>query len=296
MPQQINQSYLKARHIPLTDFTAYESDVMKKGKLKEQYEYLWQIGVYQPTDASMMDRTWYKNRYSNVLPYDHSRVKLATLPGEPGSDYINASYIPGYKLKQEYIAAQGPLSSTIGDFWRMVWEQDVQSVVMVAKLTVVDRTGKSIKYWKEEPLHCCGISITLQSEKIDKHWTVREFLLVKDKTEHTVKHYQFTAEWPVYDIPDDTGPLLDLVKYFRSQQDACDSNHGPVVVHCDGGVGRTGTFIALDILLQHIEDNDWVDVFGLACEMRRYRQRMIETELQYIFIHKALTDVINSRK
>ncbi|XP_065909623.1 receptor-type tyrosine-protein phosphatase alpha-like [Dysidea avara] len=285
------RSHLEPQHIPLSDFPEYVTEMLKGRKLREQYEHLWRVGVDQPMIASTSEENWHKNRYINVFAYDHCRVKLSQISGVGGSDYINANYLPGYKSKQEYIATQGPLDRTVDDFWRMIWEQNVHTIVMVIQFMEHGRV-KCSQYWKEaKPAQYGGVSVRLQSAEKGIYWTYREFVITKDKTDRVIKHYQLTSQWPDYDVPDSTGPVLEFVKFVRSKEGPFKEENGPILVHCGGGVGRTGTFIALDILLQHIKDHDWVDVFGLVCEMRRHRNRMVETESQYIFTHQALVDI-----
>uniref|UniRef100_S4RWA6 Tyrosine-protein phosphatase domain-containing protein n=1 Tax=Petromyzon marinus TaxID=7757 RepID=S4RWA6_PETMA len=117
-----------------------------------------------------------KNRYTNILPYDFSRVILSSIEGEEGSDYINANYIPGHRSPKEYIAAQGPLPSTCDDFWRMVWEQNSRVVVMLTQCVERGRI-KCEHYWPfdEEVVDYRGFVVRRISESALAEWTVREF-------------------------------------------------------------------------------------------------------------------------
>eukprot|EP00731_Ephydatia_muelleri_P029842 Em0021g365a len=263
--------------IYLKDFPSYFQSMHNDTgfKFSEEYEKVTEVGVEHSKESSLLPDNRAKNRYTNILAYDHSRVKLSTIDDDPCSDYINACYIPGHKLRRAYIATQGPLPSTFDDFWRMVWEQNVHTVVMLTELVEKGRT-KCHRYWPEpgEPHMYGDINVEPVSEKAKEDWTIRELNVSQEKASRTLHHLQYTS-WPDHGVPDTAITALNFVRAVRSY---VKQDQGPVVVHCSAGVGRTGTFIALDILLQHIREYDWVDIFGLACEMRQHRNHMIQTE------------------
>ncbi|XP_062381678.1 receptor-type tyrosine-protein phosphatase eta-like [Sardina pilchardus] len=237
-----------------------------------------------------------KNRFIDILPYDCSRVKLST--AGQNSDYINANFIPGYGgKKMEYIAAQGPLSSTVSDFWRMIWEQKSERIVMVTNC-IENGKAKCDQYWPQGPSPCRhgDLLITMTSEHKDSKWTVRE-LTVKNEAkseERRVKHFHFTA-WPDHGVPRGTEELIQFRGLIRQHIDRSPSS-GPTVVHCSAGVGRTGTLIALDVLLQQVEREQAVDIAGFVHRMRRHRPRMVQTESQYIFLHQCIKDLLTQKK
>jgi protein tyrosine phosphatase len=256
-------------------------------QFSEEYETITDVGLDHSKDSSLLTENRAKNRYTNILAYDHSRVKLSYIDDEQGSDYINGNYIPGYHNRRAYIATQGPLPCTFDDFWRMVWEHNTGVIVMLTKLTERGRT-KCHQYWPEKNDIYSDITVTLTKEVTHDEWIVREFDLSLDNRSRSIIHFQYTA-WPDHGVPEETEGAISFVKSVRSH---VKNEHGPMVVHCSAGVGRTGTFIALDTLLQHIKDNNSVDIFGLACEMRQHRNHMVQTEAQYVFIHKALLQVV----
>ncbi|CDQ62511.1 unnamed protein product [Oncorhynchus mykiss] len=98
----------------------------------EEFEDLKLVGTAQAKTSALAMENKSKNRYNNVLPYDSSRVKLS-IHGSPFDDYINSNYIPGYNSRKEFIAAQGPLPGTVNEFWRMIWEKNVQTLVMLTR-------------------------------------------------------------------------------------------------------------------------------------------------------------------
>ncbi|XP_019637967.1 PREDICTED: receptor-type tyrosine-protein phosphatase eta-like [Branchiostoma belcheri] len=282
--------------IKLTDFVKYHTDMSRDSEYQysEEYEKLKHVGTEQSRNAASLPENVGKNRYTNILPYDNTRTKLAAIDDVEGSDYINACYMPGYSSKREFIASQGPLPGTKDDFWRMVWEQNTSIIVMVTQCVEKGRV-KCDHYWPydNEPVYYGDIIVHMVNESVLPEWTVRDFTLQHGNETRTVRHLNFTV-WPDHGVPDTTISLLKFVRTVRGliPQD----NKNPVIVHCSAGVGRTGTFIALDRLLQDIEDgHDKVDIFGIVSEMRKHRVFMVQTEAQYIFIHQAVSDVLQGK-
>ncbi|XP_070538207.1 receptor-type tyrosine-protein phosphatase beta-like isoform X2 [Ptychodera flava] len=263
-------------------------------KFQEEYDDLRPVGTNFSTRIGEMADNKPKNRYSNILPYDHTRVKLQEADEDMSSDYINANYISGYNSPREYIATQGPLPTTKEEFWRMVWEQNTTTIVMITQCVEKGRV-KCDHYWPfdSDPTDYGDITVTMTSESALPEWTVRDFTLEKNRQIRAVRHFQFTA-WPDHGVPETSDALLRFVRTVRGQ---IPRSSGPSVVHCSAGVGRSGTFIALDYLLQHLakKDNEFVDVFRLVANMRQKRCFMVQTESQYIFIHRAVLDVLQGR-
>ncbi|XP_004685320.1 PREDICTED: receptor-type tyrosine-protein phosphatase V-like [Condylura cristata] len=259
----------------------------------QEFEELKEVGREQPRLEAEHPANASKNRYPHVLPYDHSRVRLTQLDGEPHSDYINANFIPGYTHPQEFIATQGPLKKTLEDFWRLVWEQQVHIIIM---LTVGMENGRVLceHYWPADPSPVTygHITVHLLVEEPEEEWTKREFQLkhVAQQQQRRVKQLQFTT-WPDHSTPEAPGSLLAFVKLVQEQTRATQGT-GPVLVHCSAGVGRTGTFVALLRLLQQLEAEQTVDVFNAVYALRLHRPLMIQTPSQYIFLHSCLLDKI----
>ncbi|XP_041446533.1 receptor-type tyrosine-protein phosphatase C isoform X3 [Xenopus laevis] len=231
-----------------------------------------------------------KNRYIDILPYDDNRVVLSEIQGEPGSDYINASYINGFKEPRKYIAAQGPKNETIYDFWRMVWEQKSTIIVMVTRCEEGNR-NKCAQYWpsmEDEFATYNEIVVKITGEKIFPDYITRKLHInnERERSERDVTHIQFTV-WPDHGVPDDPNLLLKLRRRVNALSNFFS---GPIIVHCSAGVGRTGTYVSIDAMLEGLEAENRVDVYGYVVQLRRQRCLMVQVESQYIFIHKCLVE------
>ncbi|XP_073715248.1 receptor-type tyrosine-protein phosphatase delta isoform X35 [Misgurnus anguillicaudatus] len=231
-----------------------------------------------------------KNRYANVIAYDHSRVLLSAIDGIPGSDYINSNYIDGYRKQNAYIATQGALPETFGDFWRMIWEQRSANIVMMTKLEERSRV-KCDLYWPNRGTETYGlIQVTLLDTVELATYCVRTFALYKNGSseKREVRQFQFTA-WPDHGVPEHPTPFLAFLRRVKS----CNPpDAGPMVVHCSAGVGRTGCFIVIDAMLERIKHEKTVDIYGHVTLMRAQRNYMVQTEDQYVFIHDALQEAV----
>ncbi|XP_071360006.1 receptor-type tyrosine-protein phosphatase beta isoform X5 [Trachinotus anak] len=260
----------------------------------EEFEDLKLVGTGQSKTSALTLENKPKNRYNNVLPYDSSRVKLSIIHGSPYDDYINANYMPGYNSRKEFIAAQGPLPTTVNEFWRMIWEKNVQTLVMLTRCNEQGRV-KCEQYWSSGTKHFENITVTTTSEIPLEDWTIRDFDIKNVKTAETrsVRHFHFTA-WPDHGVPETTELLISFRHLVREHMDQY-SRHSPTVVHCSAGVGRTGTFISIDRLIFQIERENIVDVYGIVHDLRMHRPLMVQTEDQYVFLNQCAMDIIRSR-
>ncbi|XP_054914099.1 receptor-type tyrosine-protein phosphatase H-like [Poeciliopsis prolifica] len=257
----------------------------------QEYESLAPAGTNQTQKAATLPENKGKNRFTNILPYDWSRVKLNTSTPNDTLDYINANYLPGYSSSREYIACQGPLPNTLADFWRMVWEQKVKRIVMVTNCVEAGRT-KCEQYWPEGPNPSThgDLIVSKTSEQRESNWVLREFKLkhTKDAEERMVKHFHFTA-WPDHGVPQGTEVLIRFRGLVRKHIES-EGSKAPTVVHCSAGVGRTGTIIALDVLLQQLQQERAVGINSFVSKMRQHRSHMVQTESQYVFLHQCIMD------
>jgi len=235
-----------------------------------------------------------KNRYTNIKAYDHTRVKLRP-SSTPGSDYINANYIDGYKKRAAYIACQGPLDSTIEDFWTMVWEQDISIIVMVTRVEEGGRI-KCAQYWPLAGSVTYGsfqIYVSESTQLPDYNITVLNIINSKEPGKDMfIRHFHF-LRWPDFGVPNSPDALLSFI---RKVNDNTPPDGGPVVVHCSAGVGRTGTYIVLDTCLKQMASEEAVDPHNFLRHIRTQRNYLVQTEAQYIFIHEALLEFIKCGK
>uniref|UniRef100_A0A7M4EXW5 Receptor-type tyrosine-protein phosphatase S n=1 Tax=Crocodylus porosus TaxID=8502 RepID=A0A7M4EXW5_CROPO len=277
--------------IPISELAEHTEHLKANDNLKlsQEYESI-DPGQQFTWEHSNLEVNKPKNRYANVIAYDHSRVILLPIEGIVGSDYINANYIDGYRKQNAYIATQGPLPETFGDFWRMVWEQRSATIVMMTKLEEKSRI-KCDQYWPGRGTDTYGmIQVTLLDTIELATFCVRTFSLHKNGSseKREVRQFQFTA-WPDHGVPEYPTPFLAFLRRVKT----CNPpDAGPIVVHCSAGVGRTGCFIVIDAMLERIKHEKTVDIYGHVTLMRSQRNYMVQTEDQYSFIHDALLEAV----
>ncbi|XP_048239096.1 uncharacterized protein LOC124117040 isoform X3 [Haliotis rufescens] len=249
-------------------------------------------GLIHPHTAAISQEHRAKNRFKAMYPYDHSRVVLQKIPGDKNSDYINANYINTYKRKKAFIATQGPMPKTVGDFWRMVWQEETNIVVMLTRL----REGikvKCEKYWPERnnPLQLADLTITNDGVVERPDYCIRQMIIqhkkLNERRQVMQLHY---VTWPDHDVPS-TPQLVRFWKVFRSMTA---DGQAPVVAHCSAGVGRTGTFIGLDAMMERAWQEGVVDVHDFVLKMRADRVSMVQTKEQYLFLHQVVLEALNS--
>uniref|UniRef100_A0A8B9LGC9 protein-tyrosine-phosphatase n=1 Tax=Astyanax mexicanus TaxID=7994 RepID=A0A8B9LGC9_ASTMX len=285
------ESMMNHPPIPITEL-AEHTELLKANdnlKLSQEYESI-DPGQQFTWEHSNLEVNKPKNRYANVIAYDHSRVILAPIEGITGSDYINANYIDGYRKQNAYIATQGPLPETFGDFWRMVWEQRSATVVMMTRLEEKSRI-KCDQYWPSRGTETYGMTQVTLLDTIElATFCVRTFSLHKNGSseKREVRQFQFTA-WPDHGVPEYPTPFLAFLRRVKT----CNPpDAGPIIAHCSAGVGRTGCFIVIDAMLERIKHEKTVDIYGHVTLMRAQRNYMVQTEDQYSFIHDALLEAV----
>ncbi|XP_062267356.1 receptor-type tyrosine-protein phosphatase kappa isoform X12 [Platichthys flesus] len=282
---------------------------------KEEYESFFE-GQSASWDVAKKEQNRTKNRYGNIIAYDHSRVILQPIEDDPSSDYINANYIDvsgnasnatigsqrnqrnhtpsliwlyrdGYQRPSHYIATQGPVHETVYDFWRMVWQEQSACIVMVTNLVEVGRV-KCYKYWPDDAEVFGDFKVTFVEVEPLAEYVVRTFTLERRGFNEVreVKQFHFTG-WPDHGVPYHATGLLSFIRRVKISNPP---SAGPIVVHCSAGAGRTGCFIVIDIMLDMAEREGVVDIYNCVKALRSRRINMVQTEEQYIFIHDAILE------
>ncbi|XP_045468665.1 tyrosine-protein phosphatase corkscrew-like [Harmonia axyridis] len=291
----------------------------KEVGFREEFESLQQQEsklLYSREEGSKLENK-HKNKYKNILPFDHTRVKLKNFFE---SDYINANYInwsndttsitSSNKIYENleftgktYIATQGCLPDTLRDFWYMVWQEKCRVIVMTTKETERGKK-KCEKYWPDQDKTETYGEIIVESieEVIYLHYTLRRFSITIGENKRTVFHYHFQA-WPDHGVPSDPGSVLNFLqevnkRYENIKLEYLEGNGpGPVLVHCSAGIGRTGTFIVIDMILDYLKThglNSEIDIQKTVQMVRSQRSGMVQTEAQYKFVYLAVKHYIET--
>ncbi|XP_053094193.1 receptor-type tyrosine-protein phosphatase C isoform X3 [Pangasianodon hypophthalmus] len=268
---------------------AYKKKRADEGRLfMDEFQSIPRIFSNFPIREAKKTENQSKNRYVDILPYDHNRVRLSYGGSD---DYINASFIEGYKESNKYIAAQGPKEETVGDFWTMIWEQKTSIIVMVTRCEEGNK-NKCAQYWpsmERETEIFDDLVVKIKGEENCPDYIIRHLTLMNRKekaVEREVTHIQFTS-WPDHGVPSDPGLLLKLRRRVNSFKNFFS---GPIVIHCSAGVGRTGTYIGIDAMIESLEAEGRVDIYGYVVKLRRQRCLMVQVEAQYVLIHTALIE------
>ncbi|KAJ8289290.1 hypothetical protein COCON_G00019490 [Conger conger] len=273
---------------------------LQSGVLLAQFEQLYRKKPGMSVSFARLSQNMEKNRYKDILPYDISRVVLE----EGEEDYINASHIQmdlGAGLAEQwagsvkqYVASQGPLPHTCGQFWQAVWEQQAHVIVMLTTLTERGRP-KCHQYWPDPPeLRTYGnLQVCCHSEECNLAYVFRELTLtnVESGVERTVTHLQYVA-WPDHGVPEDPTDFLDFVSFVRNKR----SDSTPLMVHCSAGIGRTGVLITMETAMELIEKDEPVHPLDIVRRLRDQRAMMVQTASQYRFVCEAILRVYQEKK
>ena len=300
--------------IPVDNYSNTYEQLLAESQqeLKEQYQQLFSIKGNTEVARKAVNNT--KNRYPDVLAYDHSRVIISKCQG---TDYINANYMEGFGTDgNAYIAAQSPLGApkadtptpttgaatpqlnTVNDFWRMIWELNITTIVMLTNLIEGNRI-KCALYWPEDLQNYGRIRVRKIEEKRFCDYVIRKFSIQRiqvrsnDGLTRQVTQFHFVA-WPDHGVPLFPIAMIQFVKLVRAFINQTeDGTNVPTLVHCSAGVGRTGTFICLDVILQQLAAGEkLIDIWKETSRLRKRRNYMIQEYLQYEFVHQALNEYI----
>ncbi|XP_018526320.1 tyrosine-protein phosphatase non-receptor type 18 isoform X3 [Lates calcarifer] len=240
------------------------------------------------TEAGALKENIKKNRYKDILPYDQSRVVLSLLTSDSDSDYINASFIKGASADNRYIASQGPLSSTLTDFWRMIWQHDVKVIVMACREIEMGKK-KCECYWALVHQSAAFGPFTVHNGETcpNEDMVVRNLTVTYQQDTRSLTQYQFLS-WPDHDVPYEAAGVLDLLERARSSQG---THTSPLLIHCSAGCGRTGVICALDYIHDLMVTKQITTDFSImkiVLELRRQRPSAVQTKDQYQFIFTSV--------
>ncbi|CAM5118950.1 unnamed protein product [Natator depressus] len=260
-------------------------------KLKRQSTKYRSDRIY-PTAASEQPENIKKNRYKDILPFDHSRVELSLITSDKDSHYINANFIKGVYGPRAYIATQGPLSTTVLDFWRMIWEYEVLIVVMACMEFEMGKK-KCERYWVEvgnSPLQCGPFTITCELEEKKTEYVIRTLKVTLNNVIRTIYQFHY-KNWPDHDVPSSINPILKLIWEMRCYQAG---DNIPICIHCSAGCGRTGVICAIDYTWKLLKDGivpENFSIFSLVQEMRTQRPSIVQTKEQYELVYDAVIEL-----
>ncbi|KAM6977019.1 tyrosine-protein phosphatase non-receptor type 22 [Aplochiton taeniatus] len=242
-----------------------------------------------PSKAAEKQDNIKKNRYKDIVPFDHSRVKLSVNSSKKDSDYINANFIKGVSGTRAYIATQGPLPHTVLDFWRMIWEYNIKVIVMACREFEMGRK-KCERYSPaiaEEPFVCEPFTVCCESEENKGDYVTRTLRVTYCNCTRALLQLHY-VNWPDHGVPDSIPPILEMLQDMRSYQDHDDV---PICIHCSAGCGRTGALCAIDytwnlIRRQMIREN--FSIFDLVQSMRTQRPSVVQTKEQYVLVCRTI--------
>ncbi|KAG7519683.1 tyrosine-protein phosphatase non-receptor type 22-like [Solea senegalensis] len=242
-----------------------------------------------PTNTGEKQENTKKNRYKDIVPFDHSRVKLTFNTAKHDTDYINANFIKGVSDSRAYVATQGPLPHTLVDFFRMIWEYNIQVVVMVCREFEMGKK-KSERYWpqkQEQPFVCDSFTVHCDSEENKGDYLVRMLRVTYCNCSRTLKQLHY-VNWPDHGVPDTIHPILEMLHEMRSYQAHDDI---PICIHCSAGCGRTGALCAIDytwnLLRKQMITPDF-NIYNLVQNMRTQRPSVVQTKEQYKLVCRTI--------
>uniref|UniRef100_A0A2K5RB60 protein-tyrosine-phosphatase n=1 Tax=Cebus imitator TaxID=2715852 RepID=A0A2K5RB60_CEBIM len=225
-----------------------------------------------PTTVAEKPENIKKNRYKDILPYDYSRVELSLITSDEDSSYINANFIKGVYGPKAYIATQGPLSTTLLDFWRMIWEYSVLIIVMA----------------------CMEYEMGKETEKRKSDYIIRNLKVKFNNETRTIYQFHY-KNWPDHDVPSSIDPILELIWDIRCYQE---DDSVPICIHCSAGCGRTGVICAIDYTWMLLKDGiipENFSVFSLIQEMRTQRPSLVQTQEQYELVYSAVLELSQAK-
>ncbi|MEQ2288572.1 hypothetical protein AMECASPLE_023979 [Ameca splendens] len=233
-----------------------------------------------------------KNRYKDIVPFDHTRVKLSFTTSKKDTDYINASFIKGVSGSRAYIATQGPLSHTLVDFLRMIWEYNIKVIVMSCREFEMGKKKCEV-YWpqkQDDAFVCEAFTVHCDSEEIKGDYLARTLRLTYRNCSRTLKQLHY-INWPDHGVPDTIPPILDMLHEMRCYQAHDDI---PICIHCSAGCGRTGALCVIDYtwnLLRSQKLTSDFNIYNIVQGMRTQRPSVVQTKEQYLLVYRTIREL-----
>ncbi|CAK6439173.1 unnamed protein product [Pipistrellus nathusii] len=286
--REVLQGFLEEARSKGTHKEEFASEFLKLKRLAIKYK----ADKTYPSTVAERPRNIKKNRYKDILPYDHSRVELSLITSDEDSNYINANFIKGVYGPQAYIATQGPLPTTLLDFWRMIWEYSVLIIVM-ACMEIEMGKRKCERYWAEpgdRQLQFGPFSVSCEAENRKSDYTIRTLKVKFNSETRTIYQFHY-KNWPDHDVPASIDPILELIWDVRCHQE---DDRVPICIHCSAGCGRTGVLCAIDYTWMLLKDGiipSNFSVFNLIRDMRTQRPSLVQTQEQYELVYKAVIEL-----
>eukprot|EP00039_Didymoeca_costata_P026659 m.16336 g.16336 ORF g.16336 m.16336 type:complete len:418 (-) comp5668_c0_seq1:97-1350(-) len=264
------------------------------GKIKQKSTDYLRSGQYS-CSIGRLSFNYKKNRYKDILPFDYSRVRLPMLPGVEGSDYINASYLAVGEERCSVIAAMGPLDHTVNDFWRMVWSHNIKVVIMAAKEIEAGKK-KCARYWPQVNGSASYGQLKVTHVRVDNShkpdFVISELRIECEGHSRKLFHFQYLT-WPDHGVPSSPTAVMKMLSEARKIQPA--EEQWPIIIHCSAGCGRTGALVTVDHvwnMLNHDFLKAKIDIYDIVAEYRKRRQSMVQTLDQYVYVYKAVLDLV----
>ncbi|XP_068394238.1 tyrosine-protein phosphatase non-receptor type 22 isoform X2 [Eschrichtius robustus] len=287
--REILQKFLDEAQTKKSNKEEFANEFLMLKRLSTQYK----ADKTYPTTEAEKPKNIKKNRYKDILPYDHSRVELSMVTSDEDSSYINANFIKGVYGPKAYIATQGPLPTTVLDFWRMIWEYSVLIIVMACMEFEMGKK-KCERYWAEPgemQLQLGPFSISCEAENKKSDYTIRTLQAKFNSETRTIYQFHY-KNWPDHDVPSSIDPILELIWDVRCYQE---DNSVPICIHCSAGCGRTGVICAIDYMWMLLKDGiipENFSVFSLIQEMRTQRPSLVQTQEQYELVYNAVLELL----
>ncbi|KAM8999125.1 tyrosine-protein phosphatase non-receptor type 22 [Sarcophilus harrisii] len=290
--REILQKYLDETKSKKLIQEACASEFLKLKRQSTKYK----MDKTYPTTVAERPENIKKNRYKDILPFDHSRVKLSLITSDEDSHYINANFIKGVYGPRAYIATQGPLATTLLDFWRMIWEYSVLIIVMACMEFEMGKK-KCERYWAEPgetALQCGPFSISCESENKKSDYVIRTLKAKLNSETRTIYQFHY-KNWPDHDVPSSLDPILELIWEMRCYQE---DDSIPICIHCSAGCGRTGVLCAVDYTWKLLKDGIIpvnFSIFSLIQDMRTQRPSFVQTQEQYELVYNAVLELFKKQ-